>query len=101
MYSLSSLLPLATSASYTLRGPQESKEVVACIMIPFEPTVPAACQTRWTPGPRHDLAPLRRWLASWPPLGDAAAWEISSGQSSRIRRTAHESGLTVPRTGRG
>ena len=46
MYSLSSLLPLATSASYTLRGPQDSKEVVACIMIPFEPTVTAACQTR-------------------------------------------------------
>ena len=69
----------------TPRGPRESKWVVASTTSPFEPTVPAACQTRWTPGPHHDLAPLRRWLAGWPPVGDAAASKISGGQSSRIR----------------
>ena len=85
----------------TPKGLREGKEVVASIKSPFESTVPAACQTRWTPGPYHDLAPLRRWLAGWPPVGDAEASEIFGGHSSRIRRTAHESGLTVPRTGRG
>ena len=85
----------------TPRGPRESKYVVASTTSPFESTVPAACQTRWTPGPYHDLAPLRRWLAGWPPVGDAEASEIFGGHSSRIRRTAHESGLTEPRAGRG
>ena len=85
----------------TPRGPRESKEVIARTMSPFERTVPAASQTRWTPGPCHDLAPLRRWLAGWPPMSNAAASEISGGQSSRIRRTAHDGELTVPRAGRG
>ena len=83
------------------RGPRESKEVVARTMSPFERTVPAASQTRWTPVPRHGLAPLRRWLAGWPPMSNASASEISGGQSSRIRRTAHDGDLTVPRAGRG
>ena len=68
----------------TPRGPQESKEVVAHTMLPYELKVTAACQTRWTPGARCDLAPLHRWLAGWPPLGNAATSEISSGQRSRI-----------------
>ena len=59
----------------TPRGPRESKEVVAHTMLPYELTVTAACQTRWTPGPHHYLAPLRRWLAGWPPVGDAEALE--------------------------
>jgi hypothetical protein len=74
----------------TPRGPQESKEVVAHTMPPYEQEVPAACQTRWTPEARCDLAPLHRWPAGWPPLGNAAASEISSGQRSRIHRTAHD-----------
>ena len=85
----------------TPRGPRESKEVVAHTMPPYELEVPAACQTRWTPEARCDLAPLHRWLAGWPPLGNAAASEISGGERSRIRRTAHDGELTVPRAGRG
>ena len=42
------------------RGPRESMEEVARTTSPFERKVPAASQTRWTPEPRHDLAPLRR-----------------------------------------
>lgn len=61
----------------TPRGLRESKEVVACTMSPFERTVPPASQTRWTPGPRHYLASLRRWLAGWPPMSNAAASDIS------------------------
>ena len=65
----------------TPRGPRESKEVVARTMLPYELKVPAACQTRWTPGPRCDLAPLHRWLAGRPPLGNAATSEISGGDT--------------------
>ena len=85
----------------TPRGPRESKEVVAHTMPPYELEVPAACQTRWTPGSHHDLAPLRRWLASWPPVGDVEASKIFGGHSSRIRRTAHDGEFIVPRAGRG
>ena len=85
----------------TQRGPRESKEVVARTMPPYELKVPAACQTRRPLAADCHLAPLHCWLASWPPMSNAAALVISGGQSSRIRRTAHESGLTVPRTGRG
>ena len=65
----------------TPRGPRESKEVVAHTMLQYELKVTAACQTRWTPGARRDLAPLHRWLASLPPLGNAAALEISAGDT--------------------
>ena len=85
----------------TPRGPRESKEVFAHSMLPYELKVPAACQTRWTPEAGCDLAPLHRWPAGWPPLGNAAASEISGGERSRIRRTAHDGELTVPRAGRG
>eukprot|EP00966_Prymnesium_polylepis_P234704 5429020-Prymnesium_polylepis.3 len=33
------------------------------------------------PGARCDLAPLHRWPAGWPPLGNAAASEISGGDT--------------------
>ena len=85
----------------TPRGPRESKEVVARTMLPYELKVPAACQTRWTPGPRCDLAPLHRWLAGRPPLGNAATSEISSGQRSRIHRTAHNGAWRAAQYGRG
>jgi hypothetical protein len=65
----------------TPRGPQESKEVVAHTMLPYELKVTAACQTHRTPEARCDLAPLYRWLAGWPPLGNAATSEISGGET--------------------
>ena len=65
----------------TPRGPRESKEVVARTMLPYELKVPAACQTHRTPEARYDLAPLHRWLAGWPPLGNAATSEISGGET--------------------
>ena len=42
------------------RGPRESKEEVARTTSPFELKVSSASQTRWTPEPHRDLAPLRR-----------------------------------------
>ena len=65
----------------TPRGPRESKEVVAHTMLPYELKVTAACQTHRTPEARYDLAPLHRWLAGWPPLGNAATSEISGGET--------------------
>ena len=84
-----------------LRGPRESKEEVARTTSPFERKVPAASKTRWTPGPRHDVALLRRRLAGWPSMINAAASYISGGKSSWIRRRAHDGELTAPRAGRG
>jgi hypothetical protein len=66
------------------RGPRESKEVVARTTSPFFASVPAACQTRWTPGPHHDLASLRHWLAGWPPLGNTASPESSYWKRSQM-----------------
>jgi hypothetical protein len=66
----------------TPRGPQESKEVVAHTMLPYELKVTAAaCQTHRAPGARCYLAPLYRWLAGWPPLGNAATSELSGGET--------------------
>ena len=79
----------------------ESKEVVARTMSPFVWTVPASSQIHWTPGPQHYLAPLRRRLAGWPSMVNAAASEISLDKPSWIRRTAHNGDLTAPHTGRG
>ena len=83
------------------RGPRESKEEVARSTSPFERKVPAASQTRWTPGPRHDLAPLRRWLAGWPPSVHTVASELFWTRAHRHRRTAHDDEWTVLHIERG
>ena len=83
------------------RGPRESMEEVARTMSPFERKVPSASQTRWTPGPCHDLAPLRRWLASWPRLVHTVASELFWTRAHRTCRTAHDGGWIAMRYGRG
>ena len=83
------------------RGPRESKEEVARTTSPFERKVSSASQTRWTPDPRHDLAPLRRWLAGWPPSVHTVALESSLDKAHRIRRTAHDGEWTALHIGRG
>ena len=82
------------------RGPRESMEEVARTMSPFERKVPSASQTRWTPGPSHDLAPLRRWLASWPRLVHTVASELFWTRAHRTRRTAHDGERTALRVER-
>ena len=82
------------------RGPRESMEEVARTMSPFERKVPSASQTRWTPGPCHDLAPLRRWLASWPRLVHTVASELFWTRAHRTRRTAHDGEWTALRFAR-
>ena len=83
------------------RGPRESKEEVACTTSPFERKVTSASQTRWTPDPSHDLAPLRRWLASWPRLVHTVASELFWTRAHRTRRTAHDGEWTAFHSGRG